>query len=660
MQSVAKHRVLVCVHTHTKSSTLLRTAIAEARKLDAEVSVLSITLPEKFRNDYDATERLSRTLQLAERMGAEVYQIPDKTVIGGIKKFLKEVENTQSSYTHIFIGQSELSKPFANIKVSLSERILRSLNDRYVVQVIPLLGTVKKNRLSNRYFFSKIRLDGIVFALLSVLVALGLSELIHSSVSDVEWRLNTHNMTSIFFVACMITSLKFGLFSGLFSILISFLFVNFFYIEPVREFAWAATQNSISTLLFLTSAIVVSFVGAYSRANTSALRIKEKRVQAFYRIYRLATQAKDQATAIKVLHNEIYDLLQTDIVFCLPNPSFKKEVIQQYPRKFDMGENELNALGFAWKELRSTGWGTVNSFGSHWRFEPITTPYSEIGILGVRIPKDMNLDTSFTRVLNTLVDQTANILERIEITKLIGESKIREEREKLRSMLLSSVSHDLKTPLASIIGSLSVYQSLRNSKRLTPQQARELTDTAFDEAQRLDSFITNILDMTRIESGDIQFDIDWHDPNELLGRVVKRLRQRIKARKIVIQFTQEKCEVRMDSSMTEQVLQNLIDNAAKYSSSDTEIHVKANMKKDKFVFEIKDFGSGIPKEKLESIFDKYERLKQSDSQVAGTGLGLAICRSIMEKQGGTVIASNHDNGAIFTVTFPKARPIKGL
>src|SRR5690606_5899594 len=145
-----------------------------------------------------------------------------------------------------------------------------------------------------------------------------------------------------------------------------------------------------------------------------------------------------------------------------------------------------------------------------WRFEPMFAPSGVIGIVGVKVPLLLTIDSSFGRLLSAVADQCAAIIQRIALTKKMEEAKISEEKEKLRSLLLSAVSHDLKTPLASIIGSLSVYHSMFD--KLSDEHKMTLTTTALDEAQRLDSFISNILDMTRLESGHVKFKFDWHDP----------------------------------------------------------------------------------------------------------------------------------------------------
>ena len=216
-------------------------------------------------------------------------------------------------------------------------------------------------------------------------------------------------------------------------------------------------------------------------------------------------------------------------------------------------------------------------------------------------------------------------------------------------MLLSSVSHDLKTPLASIIGSLSVHQNMFAA--LPEEQRQELLANALDEAYRLDSFITNILDMTRLESKQVKFRKEWIPPQDILRHVEKRMKERLRFHKLNIHYdTMMNVELCADVMMTEQVIQNLLDNAGKYTPFGTAIDVTLEQAGPDLVIRIRDYGPGIPDDSIEKIFDKYTRLKKRDAKIAGTGLGLAIARTIMHEQCGDIIVANHpDGGAIFNV-----------
>lgn len=279
----------------------------------------------------------------------------------------------------------------------------------------------------------------------------------------------------------------------------------------------------------------------------------------------------------------------------------------------------------------------------------------EVGVIAVRPRKKARVDAWFGRLLTAIADQTANVLEHIEMERSLEKTRIGEEREKLRSMLLSSVSHDLKTPLAGIIGALSVHQSLGG--RLSQEKRDDLLNSSLEEAQRLDSFITNILDMTRLESGNIKFKQEWYSVQSMIEGVRRRLTHRLKHRKLFVHPFPPNMEVFMDVVMTEQVLQNIIDNACKYTPEDSTIEISCIADPEKgFLCSVRDHGKGLPLEKIDQVFDKYVRLHKQDSQVAGTGLGLAISKTVIEAQKGFIIAGNHpEGGAIFTFCLPQLR-----
>ena len=279
---------------------------------------------------------------------------------------------------------------------------------------------------------------------------------------------------------------------------------------------------------------------------------------------------------------------------------------------------------------------------------------TNLGVLGIDLKDKPDVDAAFGQLFSNIADQTALILERLVIEHVAEDKRVQAEREQLRAMLLSSVSHDLKTPLASIIGSLSVIRSMDD--KLTPEQRLMLMNNALDEAQRLDSFITNILDMTRLESGQIEFKKAWVRPVDIMRDILHRLRERLRHHRVVTTPIDSTIMVHIDGMMILQVLQNLLDNAAKYTPPGTEITVSCVVDDMGCRLEVRDRGPGIPDTHLDKIFDKYARLKRQDKQVAGTGLGLAIAKTIMKSQGGDIVATNHpDGGAVFTLSLPEWR-----
>jgi K+-sensing histidine kinase KdpD len=228
-----------------------------------------------------------------------------------------------------------------------------------------------------------------------------------------------------------------------------------------------------------------------------------------------------------------------------------------------------------------------------------------------------------------------------------------EHRERIHRQMLSSVSHDLKTPLASIIGSLEVYERLKD--KLPEERKRALLHVALQEAYRLDSFVTNILDMAKFENAAVKVRKEDTDVRSLIENCVTRLSHRLQDCKLQVEEIREPVFVTTDSTLLCRALGLIIDNAVKYGGKDPEIRIRYGVDNEKVFIEVKDNGQGIGTERQEAIFSKYTRFSGQDSQAAGTGLGLAICREIMRLLGGMVTVANHpQGGAVFTLAFPLA------
>ncbi|WP_417789328.1 ATP-binding protein [Terasakiella pusilla] len=653
-------QITVCIDAHTKTNILLRAAQSSAEEQELPWSVLYVETPNHYRANKEERARILRFLTHAEALGAVIYHIEDTDVIKGIHRFVQDSFQTETPVTHLIVGESSREGVFDQFRTSLARKLVRQLRNLPTqIQVIPLASQGYKSGWFDRLPRPDFSLYKIAFALFSVLLAYGASELLRSNIPQIEWKINSHNIAAFFLLATVISALRYGMIAGLVSGIAGFSTINYFYTKPFEKFALLHTGDSLNLTIFLGASLFISFLGGYNRASHLSLVKKEKRSQALYKIHRLASAATERNEALKILHEELTELLEMEVAFFMP-PAVNPNAIELvYPQQVDFNDADRNSLETCWDQVRTTGLGTLFSRKTNWRFEPLLVPSGEIGVIGLKVPANIRLDASFGRLLTALADQAASILERLELAHMMSESQMREEREKLRAMLLSSVSHDLKTPLASIIGSLSVYKRMRKSDRLVPEIADELTDTALSEAQRLDSFISNILDMTRIESGDITFQAEWIDPMEPLKSVAKRLKNRLSEHDLQIIRPDHDVEIEIDLMMTEQVLQNILDNAAKYSPTGTVIKAICRAENKGFSYIIQDQGSGIPEENRQSVFDKYERLKQTDTKVAGTGLGLAIAKAIIEKQNGEIHLRNHEaGGAEFTLFFPNVRTKK--
>jgi len=276
-----------------------------------------------------------------------------------------------------------------------------------------------------------------------------------------------------------------------------------------------------------------------------------------------------------------------------------------------------------------------------------------VGVLGIdRDAPGPLLTPDERRLLDALADQVAVAIERISLARGLAETRVLAETERMRSALLTSISHDLRTPLASILGTVSSLRSYADKYDASDRE--ELLVTLESEAERLNRFVGNLLDMTRLESGAIELKLDLVDVAEIIGAALERAGNVLAHHRTEVEIKPDLPMVRLDAVLFEQVLFNLLDNAAKYAPAGSRIDLRARRDGDTVAIEVIDEGPGIPPADLERIFDKFYRVHAQDRRRAGTGLGLAICRGFVEAQGGRIEARNRRDrsGAILMVRIP--------
>ena len=250
------------------------------------------------------------------------------------------------------------------------------------------------------------------------------------------------------------------------------------------------------------------------------------------------------------------------------------------------------------------------------------------------------------------MDQAALAVERVRLVGDVEQAKLNSEADRLRSALLTSISHDLKTPLASIIGAVGTLKDFGNV--LDEAAKRDLVTTVQDEAERLNRFIANLLDMTRLESGALEPKSGFHDLGEIIGSALQRAGKVLRHHRVHLEVSDKLPMLKLDPVLFEQVLFNILDNAAKYSPAGSTISIRAEQSGSAVQLQIVDEGEGIPERDIEKIFDKFYRVRKGDRVRAGTGLGLPICRGFVEAMGGTMAAANRPDrsGAVITINLP--------
>src|SRR5579872_3510121 len=297
------------------------------------------------------------------------------------------------------------------------------------------------------------------------------------------------------------------------------------------------------------------------------------------------------------------------------------------------------------------GRGTDTLPGTEALYLPLLASGEPVGALGVKpqypekllIPEQLHL-------LEAFAHQTALAVSADKLLRKQQQTQMQVETEKLRSSLLSSVSHDLRTPLAAITGSISSL--LENGETLGAATRKDLLENIYDESERLERLVSNLLEMTKLESGAIRPNKELQHPGEVIGSAIARLEKKLEGRSLATHIPPDLPLVPMDSLLIEQVVVNLLDNALKYTPKESPVEISARSEKNELIVEVADKGPGLPEGDLPRLFDKFYRGPQQ-GRTSGAGLGLSICKGFVQIHGGTIEARNRPNGgALFQFSLP--------
>jgi two-component system sensor histidine kinase KdpD len=648
-------RILVCIGPNALAERLVRAGKRFAVSLRADWIVAYVETPELQRLPAENRDAVLKVLRIAEQLGAETVTLSSPSMSEAILKLASE-----RNVTKIMMGKPSRRgwRRFAmgsvvdtliaeahNINIYLlgspqkqgkEEEDAAQLAARRK-DVLPGLLQRSKTRKKGYYL-------GYLWAVGVTLISAVLSRLMHG-------RFEQSNLAMIFLLGVALIASRFGRGPSVFASILGVLVFDFLFVTPYHSFAVSDSQYLVTLGAMLIVAMLISNLTANVRSQAKVAAHRERRASILYAMSKDLAAAKSETeitrTAVRHIHVEFGS--RNVILF----PDADGRIV--YPKEESLPESlrgtDLSVAQWVFDHNELAGQGTTTLPGAKAVYFPIDDGSTVLGVLAltpvnlrrVFLPEQQKLLATFLRLI-------AQALTRLRFADQAKTVALQIETEDLRNSLLSSISHDLRTPLATIVGSASTLAEDNGS--LKAEDKMELSRAIYDEARRMSNLVSNILDMARLDAGMIQLHKEWYPVEEIIGTVLTRFSKQMAGRDVKVTLPPGIPLIYCDAVMIEQVLSNLLENALRYTPAGSPLEIAAETSAEWVEISLADRGPGIPEGLENRLFEKFYRLRDETAQ-SGVGLGLPICRAIVAVHGGSIRVHNRpDGGAVFTFVLP--------
>jgi two-component system sensor histidine kinase KdpD len=637
----AGERILACIGPDNSSPAVVRSAKRLASLMDAPWLAVTVEKPGAQLGD-EARRRIDEAMALARTLGAETETLAGDDIPAELLRFAK-FENV----TQIVVGRSRGRFLSEVLRRSLPHELIRRAQDIavHVVTRDSEAPTQKKHRIDVNRF----RAAPFLFGTVAVVLALGVGEFLT--------RLTPlPNLSMIFMLAVLSIAVSFGIWPAIYTALLSSLAYNFFFIEPLYTFTIAEPYELLALIIFVIVAIITSALAGRARQQA---RVSAARVRAMRRLYEFTRRLSSLATLDTISEgaaSEIHSGLERPTIVLLGSAD-GLTLIAAWPPEDSLDTAAMTAARWAFNHNEPAGADTATLPTIPWYFVPMKIGDKVLGVIGTEKNKGAGpLDSEGITLLNTLAEQTAAALDRAMLSKEMVSARTATETERVRNTLLASISHDFRTPLASILGAASSLSDY--GERLDRGTTTDLLGQIKTEAEGLDEMVRNLLAITRIDAGSLELRYDWIDLRDIVNRVVNVAQRRGVKQAISVQLPGDLPQVRADATLVEQAIGNVLGNAVAHTPGETSITIDTDLTMDEVTIRVTDDGPGVPASLLPHVFEKFARAgSESGDGGESTGLGLAIAKGIMEAHSGSIQAQSPVSGGKGTrlmLRFPRA------
>jgi two-component system sensor histidine kinase KdpD len=645
----AGERLLVAIGPYEDTERLIRAGKRMAAALHAEWIAVYVETPKLLRLSEVERDRRIAVLRLAESLGAEAVTLGGSSVGEELANYART-----RNVTRILIGRPRRALWSRLFRPSTYGELLAKTEgiDLHVVGGAAETAALRSPFLARSRAYlqaapaggEKTRWPGFAWSAAAVVACTLLSMAMTPAFELV-------NVAMVYLLAVVLIAFRFGRGPAVATSVLGVASFDFFFVPPQLSFAVSDVQYLFTFAIMLAVALIISSLAASVRLQANVAGHRERRTAQLYAMSRELAATRGQEAMARVAVRHVSEVFDSQVVVLLPDANGRL----QHPRG-DSVSGSLHGTDLAVAEWvhghgEPAGQGTHTLPASEALYLPLKGSQSCLGVLGVlpANPRRVLLPEQF-HLLETFAGQIALALERARFAEHAQRAQVSAETEGLRNALLASISHDLRTPLAVISGASSSLAE--RGERLRPEDRAALARSIFEQSQQMGQLVANVLEMTRLEAGVIALNRDWHALSEIAGTVLNRLRDALASHPVTLSLPDDLPLVRVDATLFEQVLANLLENAVKYTPAGTPLTLRAERAEGGLLVSIEDSGPGLPAGDPERLFAKFQR-GVAEGAIGGAGLGLAICRAIVQLHGGRIWAEKRSpSGTAFRFTLP--------